>query len=414
MKWTRIMLLILFIMVMNGCSSEEDSSSIIGVAATGEPQTSTIPSMSSPEVDVQSEEDSFDYFMQMDEELQAFVMVSDHEVVSIIQNNDNGMYQIKRYSFISDTVDLLWETDQYLTSITYNEEEDVVTFPVTYRGEETDIDWFSLDLKTQRVSPAAQSDNPVWTILYENNGIWGENKRTTERVHWTEGEQDCCAYWLEGGKQFVYIEWTGATIADGSGFEQLLKKFDIASGTSTTLLPEQKVWKVVGWLEPGRSLIVDHAFNEGVSINYTALYVVDLTTGAEQPLSEGIGDYGNYSDVVFSEKAGRAILQKDAKAYLLDIHSGELSQLAAWDSSDHRKYSFSPDGRQLAYHVPLASENTDHEQAREKLYVSDKDGDGAMEVASGIEMIESLSWSPSSKYLLVQTGNGFGLVSVGE
>ncbi|MBD3921866.1 hypothetical protein H8B09_24105 [Paenibacillus sp. PR3] len=280
------------------------------------------------------------------------------------------------------------------------------TVDITYWSEEYATEHYAAwsaatgKLEQQRVI----GRNEQWTLYYGNvaPGIWAApvNGADDKGVRLTSYDIDNSPLWIPGTNRFVYIRHTGNTIADGSGYEFVLAMYDLDVPMNQELPLGMGPWMMRGWLEPGKTLLVDHAFNEGESVDYTVPYIVDLSTMKEKPLlPEGTGAH----DISFGPlDAGFVLVVKDDLQFY-DSNAKLTAKVPLLSDSGERlrqRFTYSPDGKKGFYTMETA-DNTASDGTVERIVVANADGSHAARLNEKAVNIGGVQWLPDGETLFV-------------
>ncbi|UVI30521.1 TolB family protein [Paenibacillus spongiae] len=324
----------------------------------------------------------------------------DDETLVYLDSEDSAdgmqhVYTIYRYNIGTKEKKSLWEKETpYSPSLLkYRPSDHALLFAVTVDENRTQT--LQLNANSGELAAYPQEKHGDWTMTFRPDGIWGENAASGKSVQWAKstGRMTPEIYFLQDGKSFVFLEETGRRFADGSGIERNLRKVDMETGRVTTLFPDQPQWDILGWAKEGEILLVDVAFNEGASQDYSYPILMDLVQETSKPLIPDQANFSSYYDGIFSEEAGLFITHTDGQRYMFNMQ-GELITKHAWHGEFQRKEAFSPDGLRTAFTSGTFQEG--------KIFVGDADGEHVSAMTSDSMPVSALIWSPSGKRLLVQ------------
>ena len=256
------------------------------------------------------------------------------------------------------------------------------------------------------------TDNGRWALFRSNDapGIWAMNKKGGQPVRISDYDMDQRPLWFPGEDRFLYLAHTGNLLADGSGFEYELAEYDLAKGTSRVLPYDAGVWRLIGWADPGKSVLVEHAFNEGESVSYTEPRLLELGTMAETRLTEqGLGSY----NLVYNEQRGEVTVQ--IPGYFIHYDGqGNVRKVSPWayeggEIAEVWPQSFSPDGNGWAY----VTDNGEGSGVAYSLVLADAENDRRRTVIWGDTFLAPLAWSPDGERFAVMTDMGDHGIYVG-
>ena len=242
------------------------------------------------------------------------------------------------------------------------------------------------------------TDNGRWALFRSNDapGIWAMNKKGGQPVRISDYDMDQRPLWFPGEDRFLYLAHTGNLLADGSGFEYVLAEHDLAKGTSRVLPYEAGVWHLIGWAEPGKSVLVDHAFNEGESVAYTEPRLLDIKTMAETRLADqALRSYNR----AFNEALGELTVQ--IPGYFIHYDSlGKIREVSPWayeggEIDEVWPQSFSPDGSAWAY----VTDNGEGSGVNHSFILADASGMKRSHLLGTDGYAAPLAWSPDGTSL---------------
>jgi hypothetical protein len=256
------------------------------------------------------------------------------------------------------------------------------------------------------------SDNGRWTLFRSNDapGIWAEGKKGGKPVRVSRYAMDQRPLWFPGEDSFLYLAHTGNLLADGSGFEYELASYDLESDEGSVLPYDAGIWHLIGWAEPGKTVLVDHAFNEGEVVAYTEPRLLDLRTMAETRLTEqALRSYNR----AYNEAAGELTVQVPGHFIHYD-QLGRIRSVSPWayeggEIDEVWPQSFSPDGSAWAYVTDVGEGSG----ATRTLVLADVESGQWRTVIWGDAFLAPLAWSPDGERFAVMTAMGDHGVYVG-
>jgi hypothetical protein len=249
------------------------------------------------------------------------------------------------------------------------------------------------------------ADNGRWTLFRSNDapGIWAANKKGRRPVRISEYDMDQRPLWFPGEDRFLYLAHTGNLLADGSGFEYELTEYNLAKGEGSVLPYEAGVWHIIGWAEPGKTLLIDHAFNEGESVLYTEPRLLDLGTMTEKRLTEqALRSY----NLLYNVQRGELTVQIPGHFIHYD-RQGNIQEVSPWayeggEIDEVRPESFSPDGSTWAY----VTEDGEVDKVTRTLILADAESGRRRTVIWGDAFLAPLAWSPDGERFSVMAAMG--------
>jgi hypothetical protein len=344
----------------------------------------------------------------------AIEAISDEEIVYSLDNHTASSSELFRYNFRTGETDKVVSLEEgTISSLHYSLEH--IQLEISY--------WQGEKLRYKTWSPAngivndnpriILAENPQW-ILYRSNegpGIWASAREGSGEFKLTSYDLDNSPLWLPDTNQFVYVAHTGGKINDGSGYEYALSLYDMTARKSKELDFGRGQWIIRGWMEPGKKLLVDHAFNEGSNRNYAEPYLVDLKQMKEyRLLSEQMGAY----DMQFNVNSASFVVAIPGYLAFYD-RKGDIASLEPWftDSSEQwaGSFKFSPDGKRGAYVMNFNSKE-DIPISGGRLVITDALGRKAERMNDEFVQIADIEWSPEGNAIaaLVQDKHGMFLV----
>jgi len=248
-------------------------------------------------------------------------------------------------------------------------------------------------------------DNGRWTLYRSNDapGIWAARGHGGKPVRISGYEMDQRPLWFPGEDRFLYLAHTGNLLADGSGYEYELAEYDLAKGKGRVLPYDAGVWHIIGWAEPGKTLLVDHAFNEGEVVAYTEPRLIDLQTMGETRLTEpGLRGYNR----AYNERRGELTVQISDHFVQYDP-SGRIRSVSPWAYEGGRidevwPEPFSPDGGTWAY----VADSGEVDRFAHMLILADVERGQRRTVLRADSFLAPLSWSPDGERFAVLAGMG--------
>jgi hypothetical protein len=333
----------------------------------------------------------------------SLVMLDDHRLVYIAhteaEGSDGRIYSssIRLLDLASGkTTVLVTDLPYQIVSLAYRSDEEVLE--ADYYDYELNMwQYASWALSGSQAAAAKPrwtlTDNGRWTLFRSNDapGIWAVDKRRGKPVRLSEYDMDQRPIWFPGEDRFLYLAHTGNLLADGSGFEYVLAEHDLAKGTSRVLPYEAGVWHLIGWAEPGKSVLVDHAFNEGESVAYTEPRLLDIKTMAETRLADqALRSYNR----AYSEALGKLTVQ--IPGYFIHYDSlGKIREVSPWayeggEIDEVWPQSFSPNGSAWAY----VTDNGEGSGVNHSFILADASGMKRSHLLGADEYVAPLAWSP--------------------
>ncbi len=307
------------------------------------------------------------------------------------------------------TTALVADLPYRIESLAYRTKEEVLEAEY-FDYERNQWQYASWTLSGSRAMAATKSswtlaDNGRWTLFRSNDapGIWAASKKGGQPVRISEYDMDQCPLWFPGEDRFLYLAHTGNLLADGSGFEYELAEYDLAKGTGRVLPYDAGVWRLIGWAEPGKSVLVDHAFNEGEVVAYTEPRLLDLRTMAETRLTEqALRSY----NLVYNERHGEVTVQIPEHFVRYDS-LGQIRSVSPWayeggEIDEVWPQSFSPDGSKWAY----VTEVGEVDKVTRTLVLADVESGRRRTVIWGDTFLAPLAWSPDGERFAVMIAMG--------
>jgi hypothetical protein len=268
--------------------------------------------------------------------------------------------------------------------------------------------WFGFDPATRQLTETREEVQGIWTIVYGPDGIRAKSAQV--EIELTDDGADCCAYVIDDSGSFVYLDKTGKTIADGSGYEWLLTKVEAGSGEKSVVLQEQQQWNLLGRAGNGHTLLVDHAFNEGADRNYANLYLVDLKNSDERPLADGMSQTGLYFDAVYSEEAGLIAFNEEHQLNLYHLNGHKKADFSVQtDTREHVQHRnlFTPDGSRLIYYAGGQGGSGEGSAPLGRIYTYEILGGETKPLTLDPLPVASQTISPSGQTLFITLNGGF-------
>ena len=352
--------------------------------------------------------------LQADEQLDAVTeLISDTAVMYSIYDNAAGITKLFQYDFQVDSTRKVLSIEGSISSLHYSSDRKLLE--ITYRQGEAKkfVTWSPSSGKTDENPRIILAANEQWTLFRTNKGpgIWASASNSTKEIQLTPYDLDGSPLWLPGKNQFVYTAHTGKKIADGSGYGFTLSLYDMNTRTSKGLAFDTDHRSIYGWLEPGKKLLVEHAFNEGESYNYTEPYEVDLVQKKEyRVLPERMRAY----NLQFDPNSSSFVVT--IPGYLASYdHSGVIHSLEPLytDASDRLggPFKYSPDGTRLAYLMNFET-TEDVPISGGRLVISDSLGRNSEYLNAEYLPIVDYDWSPGGDAMaaVVQDAHGSFLV----
>ncbi len=352
--------------------------------------------------------------LQTDEQLDAVTeLISDTAIIYSINENAAGITKLFQYDFQADRTQKVLSIEGSISSLHYD--SDRMLLEVTYwqGGVKKFAAWSQSSGKVEKNPRIILAANEQWTLFRTNKGpgIWASASNSSKDIQLTPYDLDGSPLWLPGKNQFVYTAYTGKTIADGSGYGFTLSLYDMNTRTSTGLAFVIDHRWIYGWLEPGKKLLVEHAFNEGQSNNYTEPYEVDLVQKKEyRLLPERMRAY----HLQFDPNSSSFVIA--IPGYLATYnHTGAIRSLEPLftDASDRLggPFKYSPDGTRLAYLMNFDT-TEDVPISGGRLVISDSSGKNPKFLNTEYLPISDYDWSPGGNAMaaIVQDAHGSFLV----
>lgn len=254
------------------------------------------------------------------------------------------------------------------------------------------------------------AENEDYTVFRSNRapGLWAAAKAGGEPVRITEYGIDRQPLFYPGANRILYQAHTGRTIADGSGYGYVLAEYDLDTG-EVRHYDYAIDGALRGWSEPGRSVLVDQAFNEGSSVLYTDPRIVDVPSLAERRLFGGYA-YGDGSpyNMAYNEATGDLTVQIPQLFVHLE-RDGTIREITPWayaggEFTEAQPHPYSPDGTIRAYVL----HSTRSAAYAESLVLAD-DANGRTTAYAAAALLAPLAWSPDSSHYAVLADTGFGI-----
>lgn len=340
-------------------------------------------------------------------------VISDNQVIYSVNDNSTGKTELFRYDFQTGITEKVLSIEGSVASMQYLPDSKLLE--IEYRQGETKK-YFSWSLSSGKIDNNPRiilAANEQWTLFRTNKGpgIWALASNSTKEIQLTPYDLDGSPLWLPGKNQFVYTAHTGKTIADGSGYGFMLALYDMNTRISKELAFDSDHRRIYGWLEPGKKLLVEHAFNEGDSYNYTDPYEVDLVQNKERRmLPEQMRAY----NLEFDQNTSSFVAA--IPGYLTSyIRSGAIRSLEPLytDASDRLggPFKYSPDGTRLAYLMNFET-TEDVPISGGRLVITDPLGRNPEYLNAEYLPIVDYDWSPDGDAMaaVVQDAHGSFLV----
>jgi dipeptidyl aminopeptidase/acylaminoacyl peptidase len=160
----------------------------------------------------------------------------------------------------------------------------------------------------------------------------------------TDGQsRNTSQLWSRDGSLLAY----SSTLRNGRDTDIYVMSPDDPHGARKVLEVEGGGWFAGAWSPDGQKIVVE----DRRSVHDSSLYLVDVATGAKQPLTREEGSYGN---VQFATNGKGLYITTDRgsefeRVAFLDLATRELRFLRPGQKWDAEELSLSEDGKRLAY-----------------------------------------------------------------
>jgi Tol biopolymer transport system component len=190
-------------------------------------------------------------------------------------------------------------------------------------------------------------------------------------------------------------------IGAAGGTQKRLLEFPVSSSTwspdSTELL------FVSAYEDPEHA---DEAVIKGTKVPLSAIYILNLRTGKQRRLTE----FGRNCSGDWSPDGTQLALsfgtEQSSDIYVVSLTGKHRSRLTDSKSICTRP-AWSPDGRHIVY---IAASSPEAEDSAAGVFVTDSTGANKKRISDMTAF--SVSWSPDSKRILLQTGSGLMLTDI--
>lgn len=339
-------------------------------------------------------------------------VLGENEVVYGMDNGDG--FELVQHDFRTGKTHSIISLKGELISLTFSSERQMLD--ISYSLDDT---WkfkaWSLSAGELKGNlRTVMAENEKWTLVRSDKGggIWGAARDGSGKFKLTDNALDHSPWWMPGTNQFVFLAHTDRRINDGSGYEYALTLYDMDTRKWKELSFDKGPWKILGWLEPGKKLLVDHAFNEGVDLNYTEPYIVDLELIEEYPLfSAGMDAY----DMEFNAASRSFVVTIPGYLAFYD-QKGDIHSLEPWFAYSSEQlgspFTYSPDGKRGAYLVKAAPTNDAASSSGGRLVITDAYGREPVLLHDYNLPVISFKWSPDGKAIacFIQDSHGSFIV----
>lgn len=167
--------------------------------------------------------------------------------------------------------------------------------------------------------------------------------------------QNSLGRWSHAGSQLAY------TSTRRNGVDRDIYVMDPLQPASSRRVLDVKGggWQVLDWSPDDRRLLVQ----EEISINESRLFLVDVATGMQSPLTRPAAEPVAYDDARFAADGRSAYLTTDHGSEFLrlasiDLATGALNPITTGIAWDVEAFALSPDGKTLAFSVNEAGVST--------------------------------------------------------
>jgi len=192
--------------------------------------------------------------------------------------------------------------------------------------------------------------------------IYRYDPSTGDGILLTDGQsQNGGITWSTAGDRIAY----GSTRRNGADRDLYVQDPMDPASARMLLQVQGGGWGVNDWSPDDRTVIV----GEGISVNQSFLWLVDVATGAKEPLvRRAEGDTAVYGGATFSPDGRGVYLVTDAgsefrRLAYLDLATRNVTLLTTGIDWDVTNYDLSPDGKTIAF--------VTNEQGVSKLYLLD-------------------------------------------
>ncbi len=282
---------------------------------------------------------------------------------------------------------------------------------VPYRKESPDGKW-------DAISEDSTSENRL-------SGIWGLNTVSNQKTQWTTGQWDDQPLWMPDSSGFIYLHSTGKQIGDGAGPVYELARYDLKTNQTIILPFEKGYWGRIDWLIPGRTILSQNGFDDGIGYK-----IVDLLTQKEKQLFSTTHSI-DYVRQALNPDSGKMLIS-EVGHFLFFNTQGELETTILWvtDLDDYTKKNpdfgseewvfhpyylsnddghglgpsnpeFSPDGKKLAYTLGLMGESGESVVPGSRIVISSENGSEPGWLMRDYFGISEFHWTPSSNRVIV-------------
>lgn len=338
-------------------------------------------------------------------------VTGENEVVYSVDNGEG--FELLQHDFRTGKTYPLISLKGNLITLSFSLERQTLEISYSEKEKFGFKSWLLSDGKLTEKSRTVLAENGQWTMFYsaKGDGIWAAARDGSGEFKLTDYWLDHSPLWIPGTNRFVYVAHTGRTIADGSGYEFALTMYDLDTRKGKELPFDKGPWKTLGWTEPGKKLLVDHAFNEGLDRSYTEPYIVDLELMKEYPLLSA--DMDAY-DINFNTVRPSFVVTIPGYLAFYD-GKGEIESLEPWFAYSPEQlaspFTYSPDGKRGAYLVSAAP-NGDSASNGQRLVIADAYGREPVMLHDYHLPIIAFEWSPNGDSIaaLIQSRQGSFIV----
>ncbi|MFC5471134.1 hypothetical protein ACFPPD_20815 [Cohnella suwonensis] len=331
-----------------------------------------------------------------------FIPIDENKIVYSTEETNGLTSSFYELDFLTGLATKIGTVDGSVYLLKYNDSNHQLQIKIAKENQESYAAWVPGSAKIDSNPRILLTRNDNWSLFKtnENEGIWAIRNEGGKPIRLTEYDLDHDPIWIPGTNQFVYVAYSGHTIADGSGYGFSLSRYDLDKMAGEPLPFGEGPLILKGWLNIGKALLVDRAFNEGQSVDYTEPAVIRLTGNKETKL---IADNMKGFNLAYNETSSEFALSIPGYFGFYDSN-GEIVSLTPWftDSSESATspFMFSPDGSKGDYLMGGTYGS--------RLVISDSRGNRAKRLNEEPLPIDSWTWTPKGSAIIAFVGNQSG------